>query len=141
MNTGTLENAIDRLEETVQFDEQVPHDWRENARRYLDQLAKIFEEQILPGHAEQFEQIREEDLALQPRIKQMRAEDRDIVAHIEATRALLQAKSQGEELDASQIAVIVDEVQTLVRRIREQQKAMSKWFSEAFLRDRGFPSA
>jgi len=120
-------------------DQRSSDDWLSDLKEKVDRLNIAFDAEVEHQHKEQFEQIREQDIALQPRIKAMQQEDRRLVALMVELQISLDA-IEPATLKQDRIRRITKRVQGVVSDIRNQQLALSKWFSESFLRARGFSS-
>lgn len=147
--SNAIGDALERVEEAIQL--HVERDLNENStetdpsndqiQQTVDELVTTYVLEVVPRHQVQFEQTLEEDIALKPRIDQLREEDQEIVAGLNELRKEIAAACHKNHLRGQQLKKIADQAAHWAERIRSQDTKISKWFSEAFVRDRGFPSS
>lgn len=140
---STAEQTLDKLEQisavaATQASES-PRTQLNDLKRSLDEFAQAFKKDVLPDHERQYGQIKEEDIALQPRINAMREEDDRLTALMAELQNAI-GDIDESTVTAERIVRVSKRIRGLVTDVRAQRDELSKWFSESLLRDRGFSS-
>lgn len=140
-NDDQLWRQIELVEATLKNVGEGGAQWLKELCQVATQLLHCFREEAIPRHESELADIRENDIALQPRIEQVRKEDRRILASLTDACATIEALDEHAELTTEQADGIKQELDSVLADIRRQREAITKWLSESLLRDRGFSSS
>jgi hypothetical protein len=98
---------------------------------------------VIPQHQADFKQILSNDLALEPRVQELTANDEELCQQLDSSlklaavieKALLASDGQLEA--GAHADRLFEKCMLLVIRLRKQEQAVASWFVEALHRDRG----
>ena len=119
------------------------HRWINDVAESFNALCEFVNGELLRKHEQQYDMIREEDIALQPRIEQLREQDQTNNGNSEALSSLIEeARKRLDETDGKveseeQLDAIFHRGTQLVAEFRKQEQAIRSLVMESVNRDRG----
>jgi hypothetical protein len=143
--SSVFDEVVVRLEQAL-CTTRVPGeliDWVEPVRTSLRQSRHLVKEESMPRHKLAFLEMGKEDLALQPRIEQLRDEDSAILDDIVRAEELASAicrrleTSDGKVEEREKTDELFELGQSIALRLKKQEQDIRTWLMEAFQRDRG----
>lgn len=118
--------------------------WSEQAEQSCERLGNFLRDEIGHHHRQLFQEITNEDPALAPRVQEMVATDQTLLQQhhqvcdrCHAMRAEADFAEPHEARMEPRVEAFVEEAIKLVVAIRKQERAVTTWYQEAMLRDRG----
>jgi septal ring factor EnvC (AmiA/AmiB activator) len=118
--------------------------WVASVRKSCEALGALQSKEIQEAHAQQLEEISEEDVALAPRIEAIKSKDEELVIQRDELESQLRTLSnqakRAEPNEATlddRIAEITAQGLKFVIDSRKQDTSLTTWHAEAFNRDRG----